>query len=224
MNFLSHFYHELPTNDPYLVAGVIMPDILSNYTKRYGERVRLHPAKLKESEQPELASLYKGVQQHYFVDKHFHDSAYFDESTDWIERRALELDFKCFDRRLFAFSHIFLELMMDRVILLSEPKVCDAMYQLLEQAEIGVVSDFFKWQNVTSSPDKVSEHLHTFVQRKFVYHYADDQRLIMILDSMNTGFGNPPCNENDKTHLTTLIHDTEATLLLKKFPTFHGES
>ncbi|MFN3940205.1 MAG: hypothetical protein ACK4IY_06435, partial [Chitinophagales bacterium] len=68
MNFLSHYYHELPTNDAYFVAGVILPDILSNFSKRFGVKVRIHPGKIQTTEESPISQLGKGVQQHYFVD------------------------------------------------------------------------------------------------------------------------------------------------------------
>jgi hypothetical protein len=38
MNFISHYYHELPVADDYFIAGVVLPDILSNFSKRHGSK------------------------------------------------------------------------------------------------------------------------------------------------------------------------------------------
>ena len=224
MNFLSHYYHELPVSDPYFVAGVIMPDILSNYSKRNGEKVRLNPSKLKAGVEAPYRSPAEGVRQHYFVDGFFHDSGFFDEMTSVIEEKVHTLDFQCFRRRLFAFSHVFLELMLDRSLLLEDRTIADNMYGLLEELDAKTVSGFFNLQEQEDHADGIARHIQVFTERRFIYHYADEERLMMILDAINSGFGNPAFTQSDRMQLTHLIHDMDGILRTEKFPKFPADS
>jgi hypothetical protein len=224
MNFLSHYYHEAPVSDPYFVAGVIMPDLLSNYSKRYGRKIRLNPAKLIDANSNAAASLSAGIRQHYFVDGFFHDSPYFEEMTGLIEVKIKALDFQCFDRRLFAFSHVFLELMMDRALLVQDIQICHDMYNLLADVHLQELETFFMDQQIQEDASAIAAHLQVFTDKRFIYHYADDTRLLMILDALNSSFGNPAFTAVDKTQLTHIIHDLETTLTNENFPKFPADS
>lgn len=224
MNFLSHYYHETPVSDPYFVAGVIMPDLLSNYSKRFGRKVRLNPAKLMDGKSEYAASLSAGIRQHYFVDAFFHDSPYFDEMTSLIEQKIKAVDFQCFERRLFAFSHVFLELMMDRAILVQDQQICHDLYDCLAQVHLPELESFFRDQQLHEDAAGLASHLDVFTGKRFLYHYADDQRLLMILDALNSSFGNPAFSAGDKYQLTHIIHDLETTLTNENFPKFPADS
>jgi len=220
MNFLSHYYHELPANDPYFIAGVIMPDILSNYSKRFGEKVRLNPSKLKKANTKFIESVSIGVQQHYIVDGFFHDSDYFDEMTDEIEQIIRKHDFNCFPRRLFAFSHVFLELMMDRVLLQNDLTLGDGLYGILEKVDEQNIKQYFEFQGLDSYASGIASHLLNFTNRKFLYHYLDDERFSSILEMINSGFGNPVFTNKDKNELKTVIYTFQEILRVKDFPIF----
>jgi hypothetical protein len=106
MNFLSHFYHELPCDDAYFTAGLVLPDILSNYSFRSGEVVKVHVAKLPVDRSGSVASLIDGIKQHYSVDGLFHSSGFFDTNVAMIRQLILGAGISSVERRLYAFAHV----------------------------------------------------------------------------------------------------------------------
>lgn len=220
MNFLSHFYHELPTNDPYYVAGVIFPDILSNFSKRIGTKVRLHPGKIIETDDLFANQLGLGVQQHYFVDSFFHDSDYFNELTDIIDEHIHALKFDNIQRRQFAFSHVFLELIMDRSLLKQDVDYAGLLYELIHEIDLEYLERFLSTNTRYHLPEAIAHHFDRFRQQRFIYHYAETQRFTAIMDSVNQGLGNPPFTIKDKHRMEVLINDIEKIVLGKSFPIF----
>lgn len=224
MNFLSHFYHEHPVTDAYFAAGVILPDILSNFSHRSGIVVKLHPQKLKIATEPELISLSYGIKKHHIVDGYFHESAYFADGTAAISERLLADNFTCFPKRLYAISHVLLELLLDRKILIENIGICDTMYQLLDSVENIAIVDFVDHNTANNQSVGIAKHFKTFIEHKFVYDYLEDARLVGIMSGINSRLGNPPMTVNDKHNFKNAIHDLEKTILSQKFPKFPLDS
>jgi hypothetical protein len=224
LNFLSHFYHEHPVSDPYFAAGIILPDILSNYSHRAGIVVKLHPQKLKFADQSQLNALTAGVIQHHRVDGFFHESTFFEENTAAITARLLLDDFSCFNKRLYAISHVLLELLLDRKILIENRDYCDEMYAMLESVEPVAISALVALNTENGQASGVGNHFKVFTEHKFVYDYMEDARLVGIMNGINTRLGNPAMSTTDKHHFKNAIHDLEKTILSQKFPKFPTDS
>lgn len=224
MNFLSHFYHDFPISDPYFAAGVILPDILSNYTYRTGEVVKLHPQKLVYTDIPELAALTNGVKQHYFVDGHFHESAFFEENTALITERIKQGEFDCFNKRLYAISHVMLEIVLDRVLLSQYPDICENLYDMINRVETQYVSRLVEINTAASDPNSIGTHFRVFRERRFLFDYAYDERFTGIINGINIRLGNPPMTENEQNRFKNVIHDIEKTIHSQKFPKFRTDS
>lgn len=220
MNFLSHFYHEIPCEDAYFATGVILPDILSNFSARNKEIVKIHAQKLLPEKDPEIASLADGVRTHYAVDAAFHDSNFFTANTTAISSAIHNYTFECFEKRLFAFSHVMLELMLDRKILKEHPEVCPRFYNLLDLTDAGRLSAFVSANSKLSNTAAFAAHFSRFRDLRFIYDYAVDDVLINILDHINRKLGNKAFSATDKIHITSVILDTENALSSQKFPIF----
>ena len=223
MNFLSHFYHEIPVTDPYFTVGIILPDILSNYSFRNRETVKLHAAKIADSDDEEILSLSRGVRRHYEVDGFFHNSEFFDQNVDAIKQMILPLNLPPFQKRLYAFAHVALEIILDRTILLEQPEVCDQMYALLAKAKPEVITKFISINTTASNPDGVADHLEKFIEHEFLYDYLNDDRLLELLGRINTRLGNPMFTNQEKLLIQPVIHDIQKTLLAQKFPKFRTD-
>ncbi len=220
MNYLSHFYHESPITDPYFACGIILPDLLSDYSKRSGEKIKLHPAKLIEAEDPEMQNLTRGVKQHYNVDKFFHDSKYFIDSTSLINNIIRARPFSCFPKRLFAFSHVFLEIMMDRALLLMDKTICDDLYSMLNRVSEEKFMNYMEMNSVKTPMQPILDHFNLFKKVKFIYNYVNDERLVGLMNRINTGLQNPSFSRSEKMLLTDVIYDTIQFINSEKFPKF----
>jgi len=224
LNFLSHYYHETPCDDPYFVAGVILPDILSNYSHRSGEVVKLFVHKLQIPDSKQQESLQNGVKRHYEIDGYFHESQFFEQNTKSISSLIKTRDFDCFEKRLYAVSHVMLEIMLDRKILTEDIGACENMYFMLEKVNSEEVTRLIKLNSAASKPEEVREHFDRFRSLKFIYDYTFDLRLVELMNSINKRLGNKAFSEKDRELFKLTIHDIENTLFPQKFPKFPTDS
>lgn len=220
MNFLSHFYHEAPVHDPGFATGIILPDILSNYSFRARETVKVHPAKIRDYENEQLYALSDGVRRHYEVDGLFHGSAYFEKNVEAIKQYLLPLGIPPFEHRLYAFAHVALEIILDRCLLLQDRSICDRFYAILAMTDFQVITQFIADNTQASNPSAVTLHLQKFIEHKFLYDYLDNDRLLDLLSRINARLGNPMFTHSEKLLIQPVIHDIEKTLLAQKFPKF----
>lgn len=223
MNFLSHFYHELPCDDPYFAAGLMLPDILSNYSYRAGSVVKLHPWKLAPAAASVHAALTEGVKTHYAVDEAFHPSDFFVENTHFIRGLMTDYPFECFPRRRYAIDHILLEIILDRAILNQKMDVCHQLYTLLDNVELPRVAEMLHQNGLNGHADKAAAHFGRFRQERFIYDYVNDYRLVGLIGHINQRLGNPPMTDNDKAWLKDLIYAIESSLHHQKFPKFRSD-
>lgn len=224
MNFLSHYYHEWPCDDPYFAAGLVLPDILSNFSYRNGRVVKLHPWRMAEPGNAVQASLTAGVKQHYAVDEAFHPSSFFEENTGMIKQMMAEYPFECFPRRRYAVEHVLLEIVLDRAILRQAEEVCHSLYSMLDRVLLEPMAELMAANTDETDPAAVARHFDRFRMERFIYDYTDDHRLVGLLGHINSRLGNPAMTAGDKEHLKALIYATENALLQQKFPKFRTES
>lgn len=220
MNFLSHFYHEFPCTDGYFACGVLLPDILSNFSARNHELVKVHVNKISVSANENIHAIEQGVRKHYAVDDFFHASEFFSENTKMIDALIQQYNFSCFQKRLYAFSHVFLELMLDRKILLEDKSVCDVLYNLLEAVKPEHLTTFISENTKATHPEKVTEHFLLFCKQRFIYDYLKTDVLIQILNRINQRLGNAGFSKTDKTQLTSAIYEIDTVLHSQNFPKF----
>lgn len=224
MNFLSHFYHELPCNDPYFAAGVILPDILSNHSYRTGEVIKLFPEKIEDSDLVEISSLIKGVKKHYQVDAYFHESEYFKKNTDSITAVLKKNNINSFEKRLYAISHVLLEIMLDRKILIEDRGCCDLLYSLLEEVDTDYIATLMKTNTKASDPASVAKHFAGFRAARFLYEYTSDERLADLINNLSHRLGNKHFSPTDRDQFKFAIYDIENAILKQKFPKFPVDS
>ncbi|MEZ5013115.1 MAG: hypothetical protein R2794_02375 [Chitinophagales bacterium] len=220
MNFLSHFYNEQPLDDPYITAGVILPDILSNYSARSNSVVKVHPARLRDSADAREKAIADGVRRHYTADAWFHESDFFKENTLAMKTAVQQSGLPCFEHKAYAFCHVLLELLLDRKILIEEPGQCERFYTLLLQVDSEPMTAFIRAETEASSPDLVTGHFQHFARVQFIYDYMEDDRLLAILDRINRRFHNPAILGSYDQEVKNLIHKAENALHAQKFPTF----
>lgn len=223
MNYLSHFYHEWPVEDAHFAAGLMLPDILSNFAFRTGKKVRLHPAKLKSSESAFLESFSDGVRRHYAVDASFHPSDYFVEQTGAIRASMERFAFACFPKRRFAIEHVFLEIMLDRILLMQNKGVCDEMYQLLDKVETAEVAALMALNGHDREAEGVARHFSRFRAMQFIYDYTENDRFVGLIGQINLRLGNPPMNKDDVRFMHDVVAEVETALLRQKFPKFRTD-
>ena len=201
-----------------------MPDILSNYSARAGEIVKLFPAKIDDSGPEAIRSLSDGVKKHYIVDGYFHESGYFKTNTSMISDHFRSLPYSTFKKRLYAISHVFLEIMLDRAILVEQKPVCDYLYQLLDNVDMKMIERLIGKNTNAKNPVSVAGHFERFRGLKFIYDYLDDVRFASMIENLAIRMGNPSMSSADKTLFRTTIYDIQKAIISQKFPKFPSDT
>lgn len=131
MHFLSHYYVDRHDADPYQIVGALLPDISPGFTRTYNAVIRKNDWSMEQ----EPARIHAGVLRHYDVDSQFHGSEAFQEAS----ARALgALIGSGLDRdryRLSFVAHIAVELLLDRLLISTDPGLVNVYYSLLESVE-----------------------------------------------------------------------------------------
>lgn len=186
--------------------------------------VKLFVHKLQIPDSKEQESLQKGVKRHYEIDGYFHASQFFEENTKTISSLIKTRDYSCFDKRLYAVSHVMLEIMLDRKILIEDRASCEKMYTLLDMVDSNEITKLIELNSEASKPADVREHFNRFRSLKFIYDYTFDERLVQLMSDLNKRLGNQPFDQKDRELFKLTIHDIENTLFLQKFPKFPTDS
>ncbi|HPP04584.1 MAG TPA: hypothetical protein PK351_07130, partial [Spirochaetota bacterium] len=150
MNFLSHYYLHRKKDNDYYNIGLTLPDVLGLHSRnvRVTEKFLSSFSELSL----ELTDLINGMSSHLKLDSFFHNSLFFKENTSLVERLYKEWTG---DNMAFYYSHILLEIMIDKFILEIEPDIADDFYKLYKRF------DFIKIVNIF-------ENLKNFHKDKFL--------------------------------------------------------
>ncbi len=192
MNYLSHAYRFL--QDPYFVAGTSLPDWMSVVDRR--NRARSQAAeRILEDEDPRVVSLARGVMQHHYDDRWFHQTEHFAMLS---ARFAVEL------RKLLVgesghqagfVGHIVVELLLDSVLSDDNPDYLMGYYAAIESLDVQFVQSIAN--RVCTKPfDALGILIPRFVQERFLADYTADDRLWMRLNHVMRRVGLPPLPES----------------------------
>lgn len=184
MNF---FAHSLPfLDDPWVVAGVCLPDWMSVINRR----VRLRSRKVQPRvDDPDAATarVARGIVQHHADDEWFHETPEFallnlDFSVEL--RQQVRLDDSLRTRFV---GHILIEMLLDDWLSQSYPGKLEEYYGLLEQLPGDrlerIVADL-AGVNPADVELPVERFLPRFRRERFLFDYRDDERLLFRLNQV----------------------------------------
>lgn len=180
MNYLSHYYYNhricgLP-REPFFVAGVMLPDLWSRFSR--SRRIRWRAVRRAEPENAAGQALRAGLINHVEVDSRFHTMPTF---LGW--QRTLRNDTPLEDTHTavaYFLAHICIELTMDQMLLELEPRLADEFYARLErldfasvETEAGEIGDV--------DARGLREVLAGFVDRHYLPHYVEQAALFHVV-------------------------------------------
>lgn len=173
MNFLSH---SIPYFDqPLLAISTGIPDWMSVVDRKIRVRSKMAAEHVGSSD-PSLAQVAAGVVRHVEDDRWFHGTRAFVETN-------MQLAVEMRDRlpgdagfRPTFIGHILIEMMLDSFFLRDQPELGERYYGSFRD---GVAEEIERCVNqITGKPtDKLAEVIHRYVEHKFLYDYADFDRL-----------------------------------------------
>ena len=177
MNFLSHFYFDRHCDDPNLVLGAVLPDLVKNARKDWN----LQPErKAEEFSTGFKNSILKGWRRHIIVDRNFHNSSFFAEHTAGI-KRAIIPALKYSVVRPSFLAHISLELMLDSTLLTENHIKSVDFYSNLKLADREAIDRFLKLNNIQDT-SQFFVFFEKFIQSNYLESYRESHNIMYALN------------------------------------------
>jgi hypothetical protein len=180
MNYLAHALKCL--DDPYEVAGAAVPDWLGLTRPRLRCRSR-HAASWVAAADWRTAAIARGVVRHHADDAWFHQSRAFNELSLELARRIRRATDDADGMRPSFLGHILVELLLDAAILEQQPGAADRYYAALGEVEPAVVAAAVSGMTGEDAA-QLAPIIERFVELRFLYDYADDERLLVRLNQV----------------------------------------
>jgi hypothetical protein len=146
MNFLSHYYFDQSSNS-YKVLGTLLPDLTANAQKDW----KLYPQKNPHvfENDAELNAILKGWNRHLAVDKHFHNSDFFNTHSQQLSARLRPILLNSPVKAYFL-AHISLELLLDGLLLNNNKVSTEAFYSHLAACNAKKIVQFLLYSKFNS--------------------------------------------------------------------------
>ena len=181
MNYLAHGFRFL--DDSLYVAGTAVPDWLRVAAPRIRARARLVQAKIDDGVDEHDFRLCHGIMQHHSDDDVFHASIVFQDLCEDLAVRFRQLMPDRYDHRPGLLGHIITELLLDNEMARRDPTLLPRYYETLESVDASWVQDSVN--GIVYRPaDRLAEFIDIFCDIKFLYDYADNDRLMMRLNQV----------------------------------------
>lgn len=178
MNFLSHFYFERAADDPYLVLGAVLPDLICNANKSW----KIYPTKKPELFQndPAQQSILKGWERHLSIDKHFHSSPFFEKHTKQL-KKLITPWMHGSDVRPSFLAHISLELLLDGLLISENMVEIENFYKKLEEAQKKEIDQFLRLNNINET-ELFFRFFDQFIKSRYLNSYRDSEQIMYALN------------------------------------------
>lgn len=203
MNFLSHFYFDRHSEDPHLILGSVLPDLIRNAKNNW----RIHPEKNAQSfiNPSQESSILEGWRRHQEVDRHFHNSDFFNVHTALIKKAIVPVLKNSVVRPSF-FAHIALELFLDSLLLIDSRIQTTSFYNHLRHSDRIAINRFLEINQIDDTA-----HFFTFFDRfiasKYLDNYREIDHIVYALNRICMRLWDKPLNENELLELTDILNN-----------------
>ena len=208
MNFLSHFYFDRHSEDPHLVLGAVLPDLVKNARKDWN----LHPEKNPELSGSSIEnSILKGWKRHLTIDRHFHNSSFFAKHTSEI-KKAIAPALKNSVVRPSFLAHISLELMLDSTLLTENHIQTEDFYSHLHQSDRIALNRFLE-RNKMDDTAHFFKFFDRFMESNYLNSYREARHIMYALNRICMRVWKDPLTENEILELTGILTGYHQNLL-----------
>ena len=179
MNYLAHGYRF--TEDPLFLAGTAVPDWL----RVAAPRIRVRPGRAAASivQREDESCLCRGIMQHHADDDAFHAGIVFQQLCEDLAQRFRRMMPDPHDHRPGLLGHIIIEMLLDNELARRDPGMLPRYYQSLKSVDPVWVQAVVN--SIVRRPvDRLAEFIELFREIKFLYDYAENDRLIMRLNQV----------------------------------------
>ena len=208
MHFLSHFYTELPLNNPLFVAALAIPDLTPGFSKIYNSTIKgmQIPANAR------LAEVHKGILAHYEGDKRFHNSDPFMQQQHAFTQSFIAAGLNRQRLRLSVLAHIAVEMMLDRQILLQDGSICSRFYEIVDNADVDVLQNYFDSLSLEEQKQVFLERFRFFKQRRFLFLFDDIDNIVFGLNRVYGSVTKTEFSVEEKRQFAVALHNMDVVL------------
>ena len=205
MHFLSHYYTELPSNNPLFVVALGIPDLTPHFAKAYNSKLK-HAAFEPEHE---LTAIHWGIQRHFAGDAKFHSNPLFMQQVHEAVSSMVNEGMNRQHLRLSVIAHLALEMLIDRQIIIQQPHVCNEYYALIGKADETVLHSYFIHFGLERERSIFSERFAFFRQRQFLFLFHDLENIVFGLNSIYGSVTKVELNVKEKAQLKAALHNID---------------
>lgn len=214
MNYLSHYYFDQKSTDPYYILGIALPDLVKNHQRRWN----IHPHKNEHQYQdnPQLKSIYNGWKRHLEVDHFFHEADYFIHKSGLITERMRTISFENNKVKPFMIGHIGLELMLDTLLIKNKKIEALNFYKMMKKCNL---SHIYKFLSINGIEDEESfgEFYERFCEVQYLLSYQSNESIVYALNRIQYRLNKQYFTENDvrtmRHHIAELMDVVEQDYL-----------
>jgi hypothetical protein len=178
MHYLAHYTIDRAHAEPYFTLGLILPDIYRGFSRIYN----LHLRHAQPGDGISCA-IHSGIQRHYQGDGAFHNSLSFHEACEMVEKESKAL-VEVSLPRLFFLSHILVELLFDKMLLIHHPDIEADLYQKLQQIAPENVLKYFTESGFKDIDVHFPEHYNDFVVNRYVLRLKNNENIYPALERL----------------------------------------
>ncbi|RKR85185.1 hypothetical protein BDD43_5447 [Mucilaginibacter gracilis] len=199
MNFLSHFYFDRHTTDPYHILGTVLPDLLKNADKSFN----IHPEKLPKHPDNAVNCIIEGWKRHLEVDKYFHSSAFFTHHSHQL-KLVLAPAIVGSVVKPFFLGHIALELILDNLLITKSKLNVDEFYHHLDRIEAEKLEIFFSYSGLDNSA-KFFKFFADFKKHRYLHTYAESAQIAYALKRICMRVWQDPFTKEQEESMTDVL-------------------
>jgi hypothetical protein len=180
MNYLSHFYFEKGTLDPYQILGVALPDLYKGAERGKNIHPKPCPPEFQHLKK-EWDGINKGWARHVLLDHVFHNEPYFEQNMAYLTDLLRKVPFENKYVKPHFISHVMLELILDGVILRKGEVDPQKFYDQLNRINPEIVASFLAAAGLKNTP-RFLAFFEKFKEYKYVFSYEDSSKLYFALN------------------------------------------
>jgi hypothetical protein len=181
MNFITHYAFDRKGPSSYFTLGVAIPDLLPLAGRHLRVPYRQLMNHAFEGHEAEEYWLLKGVLHHFYTDRVFHDSVFFQREREFILPFLHTLFDQNPNQRYFFLTHVFVEFYLDRVIQMTEVNLAEEFYKHFHETDFKQSAQYLG--QFSGKPfDALVNHLEVFRDRQYLHAYREEEGFLYALN------------------------------------------
>jgi hypothetical protein len=208
MHFLSHYYLDKSQNNPLFTLGALIPDIVPGFTKVYNTKIRNKTWTLDEP----AASVHRGILRHYELDAAFHSSGVFRECCSLASLHMVEAGLDREKYRFWFLGHIVVEVLLDRQLILLNPRLVDEYYNVLSYVDINKFDAYFYFNDNKEEKSKILTNFTRFLNVRFLQYLEKIEGAVESIVRTEFRATGVTFTDVDKKRLSEALHNIESDI------------